>query len=187
MAKVTNSFLLWTLELRLGTKLKAQNTGHFVWTLLKSEDGKTNCGDRDTGHPSLCFSRRHDLKQFMKLFGKPKNLLRQKEKSLTDSSCSNSSFKYTHHHHHYHHHHHHPIVNILTDLGAVLYWYTATCVYLLVLMLIAMAMLLVEIDDLANSRQTGNAWVVLREAKWGGSWGQLALEGIWIILAKPAN
>ena len=64
---------------------------------------------------------------------------------------------YHHHHHHYHHHHHHPIVNILTDLGAVLYWYTATCVYLLVLMLIAMAMLLVEIDDLANSRQTGNA------------------------------
>ena len=30
VAKVTNSFLRWTLELCLGTKLKAQNTGHLV-------------------------------------------------------------------------------------------------------------------------------------------------------------
>ena len=59
--------------------------------------------------------------------------------------------------------------------SAVLYWYMMKwdCKAVAVL---------VEIDDLAYLRQTGNAWVVLRDHKGPGvNWG------IWMILAKPAN
>ena len=172
MAKVTNSFLLWTLELRLGTKLKILK--HFVWAppLKSGEDGKTNCGDRsDTGHPSLCFSpppQPEMLHQVGSLF------LTEK---ILDLFCSDSSFlscKYTYiiifSLRHYHQHlylvlnHIDSRYNILISIG----------------------------DDFSGDGWFGS-FKADRQCLSGPEGGKMSRVlgstdwGIWIILAKPAN